>query len=132
MRKRKMIWGRGAAPRERGIRLVEDPSKLEPDDLGESVREALSALTVDDLASWRDDLLSGLRKAGMNLDACRFLIGIYGDSIDNLTPSAIAHLIRYVRLNLPEAMKVVTAQLGELLIASNDHVTKNRQSRRAA
>ncbi|HKA22799.1 MAG TPA: hypothetical protein VKN18_31295 [Blastocatellia bacterium] len=29
MHKRKMIWGREAAPRERGI--VEDPTNLEPD-----------------------------------------------------------------------------------------------------
>jgi len=132
MRKRKMIWGREAALREQGLRLVEDPSNLEPDALRESVQEALSTLTPDDLASWRDHLLSGLRKAGMNLDACRFLIGIYGDSTDNLTPSAIAHLIRYVRLNLPEAMKVVAGRLGKLLIASNDHVTKAGQSQRAA
>jgi hypothetical protein len=127
-----MIWGREAALREQGLRLVEDPSNLEPDALRESVQEALSTLTPDDLASWRDHLLSGLRKAGMNLDACRFLIGIYGDSTDNLTPSAIAHLIRYVRLNLPEAMKVVAGRLGKLLTVSNDGVTKARQFRRAA
>ena len=132
MRKRRMIWGREAATRERGIRQVEDPTSLEPDALRESVREALSALTADELVSWRDHLMSGLRKAGMNLEACRFLIGISGDSTDNLTPSGIAHLIRYVRLNLPEAMKVVAGRLDKLLLASNDHVTKARQSQRAA
>ena len=84
------------------------------------------------LASWRDHLLSGLRKARVNLVACRFLIGICGDSTDNLAPSGIARLIRYVRLNLPEAMKVVAGRLSKLLIASNDHVTKARQSERAA
>ena len=132
MRRRKMIWGREAAPRERSIGLVEDPTNLEPDALRESVREALSALTADELVSWRDHLLSGLRKAGMNLEACRFLIGISEDSIDNLTPSGIAHLIRYVRLNLPEAMKVVAGRLGELLTVSHESVTRARQFRRAA
>ena len=127
-----MIWGREAATRERGIRLIEDPTNLEPDALRESVREALSALTDDELASWRDQLLSGLRKAGMNLEACRFLIGISEDSIDNLTPSGIAHLIRYVRLNLPEAMKVVAGRLGKLLTVSIEIGTKARQFRRAA
>ena len=132
MCRQKMIWGRDAAPRERGIRLIEDPTNLEPDALGESVRKALSALTDDELASWRDQLLSGLRKAGMNLEACRFLIGISEDSIDNLTPSGIAHLIRYVRLNLPDAMKVVAGRLGELLTVSIESGTKARQFRRAA
>lgn len=132
MRKRKMIWGREAAPRERGLRLVEDPTNLEPDALRESVREALSALTAEDLASWREHILSGLRKAGVNLEACRLLIGISGDSTDNLTPSGIAHLIRYVRLNLPEAMKVVAGRLGKLLTVSNDSVAKARRFRRAA
>lgn len=132
MRRQKMIWGREAARRERGIRLMEDPTNLEPDALRESVREALSALTDDELASWRDQLLSGLRKAGMNLEACRFLIGISEDPIDNLTPSGIAHLIRYVRLNLPEAMKVVAGRLGELLTVSFENGTKARQFRRAA
>ena len=132
MRKRKMIWEREAALRERGLRLVEDPTNLEPDALRESVREALSTLTADELASWRDHLLSGLRKAGVNLGACGFLIGISDDSTDNLTPPGIAHLIRYVGLNLPEAMKVVAGRLGKLLMVSNDSVTKARQFRRAA
>lgn len=57
MRKRKTIWGREAAPRERGIHLVEDPTNLEPDALRDSVRDALSALTADELAAWRDHLL---------------------------------------------------------------------------
>jgi hypothetical protein len=127
-----MFGGREAAPRERSIGLVEDPTNLEPDALRDSAREALSALTAGELVSWRDHILTGLRKAGMNLEACRFLIGISEDSIDNLTPSGIAHLIRYVRLNLPEAMKVVAGQLGELLTVSNDSATKGRQFRRAA
>ena len=130
MHKRKMIWGREAAPRERGI--VEDPTNLEPDALRDSVRDALSALTPDELASWRDHLLRGLRKAGVNLGACGFLIGISDDSTDNLSPSGIAHLIRYVRLNLPGAMEAVAGRLGELLTLSNDSVTKGRQFRRAA
>lgn len=132
MRKRKMIWGRESAPREPGIRLVVDPTNFEPDALRDSVRDALLALTADELASWRDHLLRGLRKAGVNLGACGFLIGISDDSTDNLTPSGIAHLIRYVRLNLPEAMKVVAGRLGKLLTVSNDSVTKGRQFRRAA
>jgi hypothetical protein len=132
VRRRKMIWRRETAPRERSIGLVEDPTSLEPDALRDSVREALSALTADELVSWRDHLLGGLMKAGMNLEACRFLIGISEDSIDNLTPSGIAHLIRYVRLNLPEAMKVVAGRLGELLTVSNESGTTARQFRRAA
>ena len=132
MRTRKMIWGRKAGPRERSIGLVEDPTNLEPDALRDSVRKALSALTAEELVSWRDHLLGGLVNAGMNLEACRFLIGISEDSIDNLTPSGIAHLIRYVRLNLPEAMKVVAGRLGELLTVSTESGTKARQFRRAA
>jgi hypothetical protein len=132
MRRRKMIWGRETGPRERSIGLVEDLTNLEPDALRDSVRKALSALTAEELVSWRDHLLGGLIKAGMNLEACRFLIGISEDSIDNLSPSGIAHLIRYVRLNLPEAMKVVAGRLGKLLTVSNDSVTTARQFRRAA
>ena len=132
MRRRKMIWGREAAPRERSIGLVEDPTSLEPDDLRDSVREALSALTADELVSWRNYLLGPLMKAGMNLEVYRFLIGISEDSIGNLTPSGIAHLIRYVRLNLPEAMKVVAGRLGELLTVSNESGIKARRFRRAA
>ena len=132
VRNRKMICGRGAAQREQVIRLVADPMNIEPDALRDSVRNTLSALTADELASWRDHLLSGLRKAGVNLGACRFLLGISGDSTDNLTPSDIAHLIRYVRLNLPEAMKVVAGRLGRLLTVSNASVTEARHFRRAA
>jgi len=100
--------------------------------LRDSVRDALSTLTADELASWRDHLLRDLRKAGVNLGACAFLIGISDGSTNNLTPSGIGHLIRYVRLNLPETMKVVAGRLGELLTVSNESVTKARQFRRAA
>ena len=132
VRNPKMILGRGAAQREQVIRLVADPMNIEPDALRDSVRDTLSALTADELAFWRDHLLGGLRKAGVNLGACRFLLGTSGDSTDNLTPSDIAHLIRYVRLNLPEAMKVVAGRLGKLLTVSNVSVTEARHFRRAA
>jgi hypothetical protein len=105
---------------------------IEPDELRDVVRNALARLTVDELASWRDHLLSGLRMAGVNLNSSRFLIGISVDSTDTLTPSSIAHLIRYVRLNLPGAMKVVAGRLGKLLMISNDPITKAQQFRRAA
>ena len=107
MRNRKMIRGREDGPIEQPIRRATDVTDIEPDALRDSVRNALSELSADELASWRDHLLDGLRKAGVNLGACSFLIGISANSTNALTPSDIAHMIRYVRINLPEAMKVV-------------------------
>lgn len=129
---RKTIWGRGQDPTEQVIRRAEDLTLVEPDQLRDSVRKALSSLSADELVSWRHHLLSGLTEAGLNLGACRFVIGISGESPDSLTPSSIAHLIRYVRLNLPDAMKTVAGRLGKLLLVTNDPVTKGRQSQRAA
>ena len=127
-----MIWKREDHAVEPVIRRGTDLTNIAPDALRDSVRNALSALTADELAYWRDHLLSGLREAGLNLGAYRFLIGISSNSTGTLTPSDIAHLIRYVRINLPEAMKVVAGRLGKLLIDSNDPVKKASQSRRAA
>jgi len=118
MHSRKTISRRQQAQNRTSYQLP-DPMNLEPDALRDIVRSALSRLTVDELASWREHLLSGLRMAGVNLNTCRFLIGISVDSPDTLTPSGIAHLIRYVRLNLPEAMKLVAGQLDQLLAINN-------------
>ena len=120
MRNRKIIWAREDRPTEQPIRRATDVTNIEPDALRDSVRNALSALTADELASWRDHLLNGLREAGLNLGACSFLIGISAASTNALTPSGIAHLIRYVRINLPETMKVIAERLGNLLLDSND------------
>jgi len=129
MRSRKTISRRRHSQAEQ-VCKVSDPMNLEPDALRDVVRNALSRLTVVELASWREHLLSGLRMAGVNLNTCRFLIGISVDSPDTLTPSSIAHLIRYVRLNLPEAMKLVAGQLDQLLAINN--TMKAPQFRRAA
>lgn len=127
-----MIWKREDHAAETVIQRGADLTNMAPDALRDSVRNALSALTADELDYWRDQLLSGLREAGLNLGAYRFLIGISVDSIGTLTPSDIAHLIRYVRINMPEALKIVAGRLGKLLIDTNGPVKKASQSRRAA
>ena len=89
MRNRKMIWAREHGPTVQPIRRATDVTNLEPDALRDSVRNALSALSADEQASWRDHLLNGLREAGLNLGACSFLIGISANSTND--PDAIGY-----------------------------------------
>ncbi|HUK91968.1 MAG TPA: hypothetical protein VLZ81_16325, partial [Blastocatellia bacterium] len=59
----------------------------------------------------------GLGKAGLNIGATAVLLGIHQEAINDFTPSDIAHLIRYVRINNPGLLKAVSDALNELLPA---------------
>jgi len=108
-----------------------DPSRMAPDQLRDAVRDALLALKFDERAVLVDKLIAGLTKARMNLGAAVMLLGIQGETINDLTPSDIAHLVRYVRINKPAILTCVRQQLSELLGKETD-TTKQRSSRKAA
>jgi hypothetical protein len=97
---------------------VPDLTRIEPDILRDKVYKALSILPAENQALMHDRMLTGLRNAGVRVGSCLLILGIPAKTADELTPIEMAKLVRYVRLNQPEAIKAVAGTLAELLTSS--------------
>ena len=93
-----------------------EPWALEPDDLRNQVQQTLSALSEDDGKRFHQSLLTGLAKAGVHVGALLFILGIPTTSFAELTPSDMGMLLRYIRINIPAAIKAVAEPLAELFV----------------
>ena len=98
--------GMGATPPVRGL------AGGNPDRLREIVFHTLTELPPDERRRLRDSLLYDLEKAGVNLVSGLVKLGIPATEPDDLSPSDVAKLVRYVYLNKPDAMAAVSAGLG--------------------
>ena len=100
---------------EQSARLDQCLSRSSPEWLRDRVFNAMSRLSADERASLRDTILSDLRKVGVNIMSGLVALGIPAKTPDELSPSDIAKLIRYVRINTPEAIKAIGGTLAELI-----------------
>ncbi|HSB11245.1 MAG TPA: hypothetical protein VLM38_17285 [Blastocatellia bacterium] len=92
-----------------------DPANVEPNALRDAVYTALSLLPEDERARVYDRIVADLEKSGVNLRQHIVVLGIPARTIDELTASDIAKLVRYVRMNEPRALKALVPILDELL-----------------
>ena len=86
-----------------------------PEWLRDTVFNALNKLSTEECASLRDTILSDLGKVGVNIRSALVKLGIPAKTPDDLSPSDIAKLVRYVRINSPEAIKAIGGTLDELI-----------------
>ena len=86
-----------------------------PEWLRDRVFKALNKLPTQERASVRDKILLDLRKVGVNISSGLMKLGIPAKTPDDLSPSDIAKLVRYVRINSPEAIKAISGTLDELI-----------------
>jgi hypothetical protein len=92
-----------------------DLADCSPEWLRDRVFNALNRLSTHEHQRVRDRILSDLRKAGVNIMSGLVMLGIPASMPDELSSSDIAKLVRYVRINMPGAMKVVSGTLAELI-----------------
>jgi hypothetical protein len=92
-----------------------DPTTISPDDLRDRVRVALLRLSPDERVAVRDQLLAQLHQAGVNIGNSLFSLGIVAETPGELTPSDMAYLIRYIRINSPKKIRAVVRLLDKLL-----------------
>ena len=109
-----------------------DLTTIDPDVLRDKVFDAFSALTEDDRALMRDNLLTRLERAGVDISSSLFQLGIPVETADDLTSSDIAKLLRYARINKPEAIKSAASLLGELIVPDDEAEKCVKPYRRAA
>ena len=104
------------SPARLEIQAPLDPLAAEPNALRDAVCRALLLISIDERSAFHNQLLDELRKAGIRVRECLFMLGASATT-EELTPPEIAALIRYVRLVDPKAMTAVAGTLINLLMA---------------
>jgi hypothetical protein len=109
-----------------------DPWTLEPDDLRNQVQRALSTLCEPDHKMFRRRLITGLAKSGVQIGSSLFMLGISAACLDDLTPSDMGKLLRYIRINTPAAIEAIAGPLAELLVVKEEPALTARKIDEAA
>ena len=96
-----------------------DLMAMKPNGIRDGVLKALAALPIEQRNSMRDALFAGLRSSGIHIEGVLLILGIPAETPDDLSPSDIAKLIRYVQMNSPDAIRNVRDDLAKLLALSH-------------
>jgi len=120
MQKKRLAITRRVANNMRLKSPPRNPWGLEPDDLRNRVQRALSMLCQADGHVMRQRLITGLAKAGVHVGSALFMLGIPAASLDDLSPSDMGKLLRYIRFNSPAAIEALAGPLAGLLVANEE------------
>jgi hypothetical protein len=86
-------------------------SAVDASELKELVRDGLVAMNVTEREDFIGTLEAEMRRAGLNMRAYLIPLGIPGRSPEDLTPTEVAHLARFLKLNIPQAMPAIERTL---------------------
>jgi hypothetical protein len=86
-------------------------SEVDAGELKEVVRDGLVALNSTEREEFIRTLEAEMRRAGLNMRAYLVPLGIPGRSPEDLTPTEVAHMIRFLKLNVPKAMPAIERAL---------------------
>jgi hypothetical protein len=87
-------------------------SALDANELKVRVRDGLVAMNMTEREEFIGTLEAEMRRAGLNMRAYLVPLGIPGHSPEDLTPTEVAHLIRFLKLNVSKAMPAIERALG--------------------
>lgn len=80
---------------------------LDPNELKNVIRDGLSTLTMTDREEFVKTLETEMKRSSLNLRAYLVPLGIPGRTPEDLTPTEVGHLIRFLKINVVQAMKAV-------------------------
>lgn len=87
-------------------------SALDANELKATVRDGLVGMNMTDREEFIGTLEAEMRRAGLNMRAYLVPLGIPGHSPEELTPTEVGHLIRFLKLNISKAMPAIERALG--------------------
>src|SRR5215813_9361655 len=79
----------------------------DPNDLKMAVRDGLSVMDIQERSAFINDLESEMVRINLDIRSYLVPLGIPGRSPDDLTPTEVGHLVRFLKLNVPQAMRAV-------------------------
>ena len=80
---------------------------LDPDELKNTVREGFGAMDIQERTAFIGELEAEMKRIHLELRAYLVPLGIPGRSPEDLTPTEVGHLVRFLKLNNPQAMHAV-------------------------
>jgi hypothetical protein len=97
-------------------------SALDANELKSVVRDGMVAMNMSEREEFIGTLEAELRRAGLNMRGYLVPLGIPGRSPEELTPTEVAHVIRFLKLNLSRAMPAIERALARYgsFAAAND------------
>ena len=101
--------GRRTQPRTNVAAM--DWSQLDANELKAVVRDGLVAMNMVEREEFIGALEAQLRHVGLNMRAYLVPLGIPGRSPEDLTPTEVAHLIRFLKINVPRALPAIERAL---------------------
>jgi hypothetical protein len=86
-------------------------SAVDASELKEVVRDGLVGMNIAEREEFIGTLEAEMRRSGFNMRAYLIPLGIPGRSPEDLTPTEVAHMIRFLKLNVPQAMSAIERAL---------------------
>lgn len=122
------------AKKMQGRRDIEEVkwSTIDANELKTTVRDGLVAMNMTEREEFIGTLEAEMRRAGLNMRAYLVPLGIPGHSPEDLTPTEVAHLIRFLKLNVSKAMPAIERALGRYDSFVADGKTDGRTSHKIA
>lgn len=81
--------------------------EMDPNELKNTVRDGLVSMTMAEREEFIQGLGAELKRININMRAYLVPLGIPARSPEDLTPTEVGHLIRFLKINVPQAMPVV-------------------------
>jgi hypothetical protein len=98
-------------------------SGIGPADLKIVVRDGLASMTAADREAFILALETELRYKSLSMRGYLIPLGISASSLDELTPSDVGHLVRFLKLNVPGAMRAVDGIIERFAISAENVVS---------
>lgn len=84
---------------------------LSADDLKNIVRDGMMSMNMSEREDFVCALNNEIERAGLKMSAYLVPLGIPARSAEDLTPTEVGHLIRYLKINVPKVMSAVLRAL---------------------
>jgi hypothetical protein len=81
--------------------------RLSPDELKSTVRDGLVSMTIAERAGFLEAIEAEMALLGLDIRAYLIPLGIPGRSPDDLTPTEVGHLLRYLKINVPKSARAI-------------------------
>ena len=88
-----------------------DVKLVSPDELKSLVRDGLVAMSVSEREGFIKVLETEMRKSGLNMRSYLIPLGIPARTLEELTPTEVGHLVRYLKVNVTQAIPAIERAL---------------------
>jgi len=94
------------------------PDSTRPERVEGRDSDGLANMTMSDREEFIRTLEAEMRRISLNVRAYLIPLGIPGRTPEDLTPSEVGHLVRYLKLTVPQAMPAVERAMARYSVFS--------------